>query len=321
MVPSFDIPGRNIVIASGTCIIKGQVWWCDANVATGIPGASAQDRIDVLVIRLNRLANSSSTVVQPVVIQGAPSGSPVAPPIQQTSTGLWDIPVCQWTSHANGALDGLVDKRQFSGHSVVAMISTFRPSPPHPRIGLETDTGYLMRWDGTIWRNIGPKNQVLSAGATCNTTTVTNLHTPFPIPGNDAQLGAVSYRIRAGGIGKQATGTPRAITWQTGSFNIYWGVVSDTGAIPAGANFNWHYSGELIVNPNGSASFYGEVTMSEAVSSPGNYSSAQAMAKQVAAGTINIVGTSAITLQAFWTSVTGGPTLTCYGATYDRVAN
>ena len=52
MSPSLDLAGRNAVIADGNVVIKGQLWRCDAPVATPIPVASSQlNRIDRLVIR------------------------------------------------------------------------------------------------------------------------------------------------------------------------------------------------------------------------------------------------------------------------------
>jgi hypothetical protein len=113
MAPSLDTGGRNAVIASGNVIVRGQLWRCDAPVSTPIPAASAQNRIDRLVLRLTRAASTSATVVQPVVITGTPSGSPVEPPLVQTPTGLYDIPVCSWTSTSAGAITALADERQF----------------------------------------------------------------------------------------------------------------------------------------------------------------------------------------------------------------
>lgn len=114
MVPSLDSAGRNAVIADGRCAIKGQFWRCDAPVSTPIPAASAQNRLDRLVVRLNRGATTSPTYIQPVVITGTPSGSPVLPPIVQTNTGLYDIPVSNWLSTSAGGLSTLVDERQLS---------------------------------------------------------------------------------------------------------------------------------------------------------------------------------------------------------------
>jgi hypothetical protein len=117
MAPSLDTGGRNAVIADGVVAIKGQLWRCDAPVSTPIPAASAQNRIDRLVIRLTRGATTSPTVVQPIVITGTPSGSPVMPPIVQTTTGIWDIPVFSWTSTSAGGLTSLVDQRRMSNDS------------------------------------------------------------------------------------------------------------------------------------------------------------------------------------------------------------
>jgi hypothetical protein len=113
MNPSLDTPGRNAVIADGVAVIKGQLWRCDAAVSTPIPAASAQNRIDRLVLRLTRGATTSATVVQPVVITGTPSGSPVEPPIVRTTTGIWDLPISSWTSTSAGAITSLVDERDF----------------------------------------------------------------------------------------------------------------------------------------------------------------------------------------------------------------
>lgn len=114
MAPSLDTGGRNAVIADGNAVIRGQLWRCDAPVSTAIPAASAQNRIDRLVLRLTRGAATSATVVQPVVITGTPSGSPTLPPIVQTAGGIYDIPVSHWTSTSAGALTGLVDERRLT---------------------------------------------------------------------------------------------------------------------------------------------------------------------------------------------------------------
>src|SRR4051794_35866695 len=81
---SFDVPGRNIVAAAGNAVLKGQLWRADASFSTAIPAASAQNRIDRLVLRLTRAASTAPTVVAPVIIQGTPSGSPVLPVLQRT---------------------------------------------------------------------------------------------------------------------------------------------------------------------------------------------------------------------------------------------
>jgi hypothetical protein len=320
-VPTFDIPGRNINISTGTVIIKGQLWWCDATVPTAIPPASAKDRRDRLVLRYDRGASAAASVVWPTVIQGVSDGSLTLPPLQQTTTGYWDIPVCNWISHASGAFDTLVDGRQLSGHSVVSMLSTARPSPTHPRLGLEYDTGYLQRWDGTTWRNIGPKNQVVGSAVTSTDTSYSNLHSPFTIPANDQKLGWVSYRLRAGGSGVQASNTPRPFGFLVYAFGKNWGEIQDTGGVAAGGHFSWHYSCELLVYPDGSANFIGDFVASHAVYNPGSQTSSQALSGSLKAGGVNPATATTMSLQSAWTSSSGNPEIVCFGATFDRVEN
>jgi hypothetical protein len=154
-VPTLDTAGRNAVISAGSGLIKGQLWRCDASVSTPIPAASGQDRLDRLVLRLNRTATTSPTVVQPTVIPGAPSGSPALPPLQQTAAGLYDIPISYWTSHSTGTVDTLVDQRQYCGRNTVSMMSTYHPSPANARLGIELDTGDVFVWANSAWTAVG----------------------------------------------------------------------------------------------------------------------------------------------------------------------
>jgi hypothetical protein len=154
--PGLDTTNRTANLGAGSCLIKGQLWNATATVKTPIPAASAADRFDRLVVRLSRAASTSATVVSPAVITGASGGG--MPPLQQTPTGLWDIPVSYWTSHANGTIDTMVDQRQYCGRSVVSMTSGYHPSPTNPRIGLETDTQNILTWDGSNWNPIAAGN-------------------------------------------------------------------------------------------------------------------------------------------------------------------
>lgn len=114
MIPSLDTGGRNAVMADGNASIRGYLWRCDAPVNTPIPAASAQNRIDRLVLRLTRGATTSPTVIVPTVITGTPSGSPVMPPLVQTTSGIYDISISSWTATSAGALTGLIDQRRMT---------------------------------------------------------------------------------------------------------------------------------------------------------------------------------------------------------------
>ena len=118
-------------------------------MSTPVPAASAQNRIDRLVLRLTRGASSSSTVVAPLIITGTPSASPVLPGIQQTPTGVWDLPVSHWTSTSAGAITTLVDDRRLtkdSWHDMRPLSASFVgtvPGNPAPQYRFSNDVAFV----------------------------------------------------------------------------------------------------------------------------------------------------------------------------------
>jgi hypothetical protein len=117
LAPTLDTSGRNAVIDTGNAIIRAFCKPVSVSTATAIPAASSQDRIDRLVLRLDRSASVAANFIQPVVITGTPGSSPALPALTQTPTGLWDLPIAHWTSKSTGALTGLADERYFAGNS------------------------------------------------------------------------------------------------------------------------------------------------------------------------------------------------------------
>lgn len=174
MNPSLDTGGRNAVNADGVVVIKGQLWRCDAPVSTPIPAASAQNRIDRLVLRLTRGATTSSTVVTPTVITGTPGSSPTKPPLTQTTTGIWDIPVSSWSSTSAGAITSLLDERLPSKdmwHDLRALSSGFIGTnageyPPQYRMNAQrrvelfgtVQTPPSGSYNGVVWATITNPN-------------------------------------------------------------------------------------------------------------------------------------------------------------------
>jgi hypothetical protein len=272
------------------------------------------------VIQLNRAASSSPTVVQPVVITGTPSGTPTLPPLTQTPTGLFQIPVSYWTSASAGSLSGLVDQRQFAGRSVVSMFSTNHPSPPNPCLGIEVDTGHLLVWNGTTWSFAGPQTQSVQGGNTNNTASYMNMHTPFNIPANDP-VANTKYRLQAGGHGQQASGTPQVMYWQVVAYGL---PLLNTGmsTTPAGAggNFHWSVDAEIIIGVPGTSttlSSWGTFTWSYGSSTTTTVSFAADT--QLASG-VNTTAATTIAFQTEWASITGTPNIVCTGATLERVS-
>jgi hypothetical protein len=152
LAPSLDGVGRNAVMAAGSCIVKGKLWSCDAPVNTAVPAASGSNRIDRLTLRLLRTAGTATAFLQPNIITGTPSGSPVLPALVQTTTGIWDLPISHWTSTSAGGLTSLVDERFDTGKTMQSGPAANMPTwLVRPTLYYQTDTDALMLWNGSAW--------------------------------------------------------------------------------------------------------------------------------------------------------------------------
>lgn len=138
--PTLDTANRAIKVASGGAMIRGVRWGCDSVQSTAIPAASGQDRVDRLVLRLDRTKSTAAEYVVLKVITGT-AGSSTPPSITQTEDGIWDEYICRWTSAASGALSGLVDERSWMAtDGMVPCWSYRRPSSGFGTLMGELDT-------------------------------------------------------------------------------------------------------------------------------------------------------------------------------------
>lgn len=214
MAPSLDVPGRNLVIASGNAVIKGQMWRTDASVSTPIPTASSSDRLDRMALRYNRGATTSATVIQPTVLPGTPGSG--LPPYQQTPTGLWDLPICHWTSHSNGALDTLVDERKLSNDRWHDMRTEFGgllngftyPGPP------ELPPQFRLRDDGTMVDIVG----AIQLPSTYNAVNFFTMPIGYWSP--QAASWAVTYIATWTAANQNFIGVPRIYTASAGGMQL-----------------------------------------------------------------------------------------------------
>lgn len=161
---------RSAVLAAGAALVRGFYSAKSSSESTAIPAASGSNRIDRLVLRLDRSQSGGTTWVKPVVITGTPSGSPQIPALQASTSGSWDLPIAHWTSASNGALTGLVDDRQYMAGDVTVFTSGSRPPATPIRLGIETNTRRVLWADGTAWnvlsQDTGWADLSLSAGFT-----------------------------------------------------------------------------------------------------------------------------------------------------------
>lgn len=162
LAPSLDATGRNAVINTGGALVRAFYKPVSASTATAIPAASSQNRIDRLVLRLDRSQTVAANFIVPVVITGTPGSSPQPPALTQTPGGLWDLPIAYWTSTSTGGLTGLVDERDFAGGSLSAGFSAGHHTPGRPGLRIDKDTGQLLMsvrgtsWDTTVFKPPDP---------------------------------------------------------------------------------------------------------------------------------------------------------------------
>ena len=157
LLPSLDASGRNAVIQSGGAIVRAFYKPVSAATYTAIPAASSQNRIDRLVLRLNRAASTAAAFIVPTVITGTPAPSPSIPAVTQTATGLWDLPIAHWTSASDGSLSGLVDERLKISSPIAVMPSTGgTPVLDRASLLIQPDTGNVLvsTSPGAAWQTV-----------------------------------------------------------------------------------------------------------------------------------------------------------------------
>lgn len=138
--PTLDPASRAIKVAAGGAMIRGIRWGCDSPASTAIPAASGQDRVDRLVLRLDRTKSTAAEYVTLKVLTGT-AGSNTPPAITQTENGIFDAYIARWTSAASGALTGLVDERSWMAtDGMVPCFSYRRPSSGFGTLMGELDT-------------------------------------------------------------------------------------------------------------------------------------------------------------------------------------
>jgi hypothetical protein len=151
LAPSINSGARTVSLATGAAFVRGFYIENPTAVYTAtVPAKSAADRVDRMVLRLDRTASVAANWLQPLIIQGT-SGSQTPPALQSSTTGSWDLPIARWTTKADNTLTGLVDERQLAGGQFLLFNSNARPTASPPRQGYERDTGKVMYADGSKW--------------------------------------------------------------------------------------------------------------------------------------------------------------------------
>jgi hypothetical protein len=150
LAPTINSGARTASLGAGSAYLRGFYKPVASTTATAVPAASGQDRVDRLVLRLDRDAATAATYIVPTVLTGT-AGAGTPPALTRGSTGAWDLPISRWMSRSSGALTDPVDERYGPTWYTSAARSAGLVSAAPARTSVETDTGLLYRSDGTTW--------------------------------------------------------------------------------------------------------------------------------------------------------------------------
>lgn len=153
LAPTIQSGARTASVGSGGAYLRGFFKPISSTTAKAVPAASAQDRVDRLVLRLDRDAATAATYIVPTVLTGT-AGTATPPALTRGSTGVWDLPISRWTSKSDGSLTGLVDERYGPGwFTSAARAGGLAPVSP-ARTAVEIDTGQTYSSDGSTWTSL-----------------------------------------------------------------------------------------------------------------------------------------------------------------------
>ncbi len=132
--------GLAVDVEGGEAMVRGHYYISDATESLALATADAtNDRVDLVVLKLDPVANSIVLAVK----TGAPAGSPVAPTPVQTDAGIFEQPVAEVLVPANsGVPTTITDRREFMGTRLGSWSTDGRPLPAgRVLFGFNTDTG------------------------------------------------------------------------------------------------------------------------------------------------------------------------------------
>lgn len=180
--------GLAVDVEAGEAMVRGHYYISDATESLALATADAtNDRLDLVVLRLDPTANSIVLAVK----TGTPAGSPSAPALVQTDAGIFEQALAEVLVPANsGVPTTITDRREFMGTRLGSWSTAGRPTPAGrvlfgfnttdqaiefynpitdawgpvaPEINTLNDigdvtitsatTGQILEWSGTAWIN------------------------------------------------------------------------------------------------------------------------------------------------------------------------
>jgi hypothetical protein len=151
-----DSSGMNVKVAAGFAIVRGHIYQNTAQLTLTITPASAQPRIDLVILELDPTNNA----ILAKVLDGTPSTTPTPPTLTQTNDAIYQLAIASVAVGANVttiSAANVTDTRPFTGAQWGVWTSSTRPTAT--RVGLagyNTTTGQPEFWNGTAWTVFTP---------------------------------------------------------------------------------------------------------------------------------------------------------------------
>lgn len=149
-----DSSGMLVKVSPGFAVVRGHAVQSTATESVTIAAASAAQRYDRIVLRLDPTANSITIAV----VQGSSGGG--VPALTQTDTGIYEFPLATVSVPVGAATitaGNVTGEREFLGNTVGAWTTATRPGTPRKgRLGLNTSTNTWEYWDGSQWKDLAP---------------------------------------------------------------------------------------------------------------------------------------------------------------------
>lgn len=148
--------GLAVNVAAGEAQVRGHYYTSDAVESLALATADAtNDRLDLVVLKLDPTANSITLAVK----TGTPAGSPVAPTPVQTDAGIFEQPLAEVLVPAtSGVPTTITDRREFMGTRLGSWTTDGRPTPAgRVLFGFNTTTGSVEYYDTNLsaWTPVG----------------------------------------------------------------------------------------------------------------------------------------------------------------------
>lgn len=152
---SANSSGMFSFVEAGRAIVRGYMYRNSTQVQLTHDAADTSPRIDTVVIELDVAAVDPADRAVLAIVKGTAAGSPVAPSLTQTDTGVYQFPLYDAYiagSATNIAAGNITDRRVWRDPGVGRWSTATRPPTPYPnQTGFNTTTSKWETYDGSSW--------------------------------------------------------------------------------------------------------------------------------------------------------------------------